>query len=78
MATPQLQVGSGIQGMLKEGYKEMSGLEMAILKNIEACKNLGKITRTSLGPNGMNKLVINHLDKVFVTSNAGTIWESWK
>lgn len=73
MSTPQLRVGSGIQGMLKDGYKEMSGLEMAILKNIEACKNLGKITRTSMGPNGMNKLVINHLNKVFVTSNAGTI-----
>ena len=73
MATPRLQVGSGIRGMLKEGYKEMTGLEMAILKNIEACKNLGKITRTSMGPNGMNKLLINHLDKVFVTSNAGTI-----
>lgn len=46
---------------------------MAILKNIEACNDLGRITRTSLGPNGMNKLVINHLDKVFVTSDSGTI-----
>lgn len=73
MASPQLRVGSGMQGMLKDGYKEMSGLEMAILKNIEACKNLGNITRTSMGPNGMNKLVINHLNKVFVTNNAGTI-----
>ena len=51
----------------------MSRVGMAILKNIEACQELGKICRTSLGPNGMNKLVINHLDKVFVTSNTGTI-----
>lgn len=73
MASAQMNVGSGIEGMLKEGYKEMSGLEMAILKNIEACKNLGKVTRTSMGPNGMNKLLINHLNKIFVTSNAGTM-----
>ena len=31
------------------------------------------ITRTSMGPNGMNKLVINHLDKIFLTSDACTI-----
>ena len=29
----------------------------AIMRNIEACKKLSDITRTSLGPNGMNKLV---------------------
>mmetsp|Transcript_18389 Transcript_18389/g.24002 ORF Transcript_18389/g.24002 Transcript_18389/m.24002 type:complete len:541 (+) Transcript_18389:169-1791(+) len=73
MGSPQLQVGSGLKGLLKDGYKELSGVEMAIIKNIEACSELGKTCRTSLGPNGMNKLLINHLDKVFVTSNAGTI-----
>jgi T-complex protein 1 subunit theta len=41
--------------------------------NIEACKGLAAITRTSLGPNGMNKLVVNHLEKLFVTSDAATI-----
>jgi hypothetical protein len=44
-----------------------------MLRNIEACKQLAGITRTSLGPNGMNKLVINHLEKLFVTSDAATI-----
>jgi len=43
------------------------------LKNIDACKGLAQITRTSLGPNGMNKMVINHLEKLFVTSDASTI-----
>ena len=51
----------------------MSGLEEAVLKNIQACKELSMITRTSMGPNGMNKLVINHLDKIFLTSDACTI-----
>ncbi|XP_042492174.1 T-complex protein 1 subunit theta-like [Macadamia integrifolia] len=63
----------GIQGMLKEGHKHLSGLDEAVLKNIEACKQLSNITRSSLGPNGMNKMVINHLDKLFVTNDAATI-----
>lgn len=63
----------GIQGMLKEGHKHLSGLDEAVVKNIDACKQLSAITRTSLGPNGMNKMVINHLDKLFVTSDTATI-----
>ncbi|XP_071732296.1 T-complex protein 1 subunit theta-like [Rutidosis leptorrhynchoides] len=63
----------GIQGMLKEGHKHLSGLDEAVIKNIDACKQLSTITRTSLGPNGMNKMVINHLDKLFVTSDTATI-----
>ncbi|XVE62907.1 hypothetical protein DITRI_Ditri06bG0157000 [Diplodiscus trichospermus] len=42
-------------------------------KNIDACKQLFTITRTSLGLDGMNKMVINHLDKLFVTNDAATI-----
>ncbi|XP_041028240.1 T-complex protein 1 subunit theta-like [Juglans microcarpa x Juglans regia] len=63
----------GMQAMLKEGHKHLSGLDEAVLKNIDACKQLSAITRTSLGPNGMNKMVINHLDKLFVTNDAATI-----
>nr|KYP76642.1 T-complex protein 1 subunit theta [Cajanus cajan] len=63
----------GIQSMLKEGHKHLIGLNEAVLKNIDACKQLSTITRTSLGPNGMNKMVINHLDKLFVTNDAATI-----
>lgn len=59
--------------MLKDGYKHLSGLEEAVIKNIEACKALSQITRTSLGPHGMNKMVINHLERLFVTSDAATI-----
>ena len=31
------------------------------------------MTKTALGPHGLNKMVINHLDKLFVTSDAATI-----
>ncbi|GFP91834.1 T-complex protein 1 subunit theta [Phtheirospermum japonicum] len=66
-------VGLSMPSMLKEGHRHFSGLEEAVLKNIDACKQLSTITRTSLGPNGMNKMVINHLDKLFVTNDAATI-----
>jgi len=59
--------------MLKEGHKHFSGLEEALLKNIEAAKNIANITKTSLGPNGMKKMVINHLEKISVTSDAASI-----
>ena len=42
----------GLQSMLKEGHKYFSGVDEAVIKNIDACKGLSQITRTSLGPNG--------------------------
>eukprot|EP01123_Difflugia_compressa_P012660 TRINITY_DN5512_c0_g1_i3.p1 TRINITY_DN5512_c0_g1~~TRINITY_DN5512_c0_g1_i3.p1 ORF type:complete len:547 (+),score=125.74 TRINITY_DN5512_c0_g1_i3:39-1679(+) len=62
-----------ISQLLKEGTKNLSGVDEAVLKNIEAVKDLAKITRTSLGPNGMNKMVINKIGKLFVTNDAATI-----
>ena len=59
--------------LLKEGAKHLSGLEETVLKNAEAIKKLSHIMRTSLGPNGMHKMVINHLEKLFVTSDSATI-----
>lgn len=58
---------------MKQGTKSYSGLEQAVLRNIEACTGLAEITRTSFGPNGMNKMLINHLEKMFVTSDTATI-----
>lgn len=43
------------------------------MRNVEACKQLASIIRTSMGPNAMKKLVVNHLEKLFVTSDAATI-----
>eukprot|EP00829_Urostomides_striatus_P005095 TRINITY_DN1564_c0_g2_i2.p1 TRINITY_DN1564_c0_g2~~TRINITY_DN1564_c0_g2_i2.p1 ORF type:complete len:245 (+),score=61.63 TRINITY_DN1564_c0_g2_i2:2-736(+) len=70
-----LQAGSGFQGMLKEGARHYAGLEEAILRNIEACVQMSKITRTSLGPMGMNKIVVTNLDKIYITSDAATLIE---
>jgi len=65
----------GFQNLLKEGGRHFSGVDEALLKNIEACKELGKITKTSLGPNGMNKLLINHIGRQFVTSDTAVMIE---
>ena len=67
---------AGIGGMLKKGHRAMEGLEGATLRNVEACHEISTITRTSLGPNGMNKLVVNHLGKIIVTSDCATIVKS--
>nr|AAD34470.1 chaperonin-containing-TCP1 theta subunit [Tetrahymena pyriformis] len=70
-----LQSAYGINSLLKEGHRHFSGMEEALLKNINACKEISNMTKTSLGPNGMKKMVINHLDKIFVTSDAATIMQ---
>ncbi|KAL5512566.1 hypothetical protein ACEPAG_3219 [Sanghuangporus baumii] len=59
--------------LFKEGYKHLSGLEDAVLRNIQAVAELSDLVRTSFGPNGRNKLIVNHLGKLFVTSDAATI-----
>ncbi|RKO89971.1 chaperonin Cpn60/TCP-1 family [Blyttiomyces helicus] len=64
---------SGLPQMLKDGYKHLSGLEESQFRNIAAVKELTQILRTSLGPNGRDKMVINHLEKLFVTNDAATI-----
>lgn len=61
---------TGPQTMLKDGS---TFVDDPVVKNIEACRELAKITRSSLGPNGLCKMVINHLNKLFVTHDAATI-----
>lgn len=68
-----LNAAGGSMGLLKDGYRHFSGVEEAVLKNTEAIRDFSEILRTSMGPNGMNKMVINHLEKLFVTSDAATI-----
>ena len=58
--------------MLKEGH---TFVDEPVLKNIQACGELAKITATSMGPYGLCKMVINHLGKILVTHDAGTIMQ---
>jgi len=50
-----------------------SGVEESIIRNIEAISEVMQMTRTSLGPNGMNKFIINHLDKLILTKDSGVM-----
>jgi T-complex protein 1 subunit theta len=68
-----LNTAAGLSGMLKDGHQSLEGLDAATLRNISAAKELSRIVSTSLGPNGMNKLVVNHLEKITVTSDCATI-----
>ena len=44
-----------------------------MLKNIDATKDIAAMTRTSMGPNGMNKYIINHIDKLFLTKDTAVM-----
>ena len=66
----------GLQSILKEGGQHFAGVDEAIVKNIEACKKIGEITQTSMGPNGMNKLLVDHLDKHIVTSDTAKMLQT--
>jgi len=63
----------GFASMMKDGARFFSGLEEAVIRNIGACKEFAETVQTCYGPNGMNKMVINHLEKLFVTNDAATI-----
>jgi len=67
-----LHVG-GLASLLKEGSKHLSGVQDAVVKNIQAVKEFTQIVRSSMGPNGMNKMVVDKHDKLFVTNDAATI-----
>ena len=41
--------------LLKEGTRHLAGVDEAVLKNIDAVRDMSKISRTSLGPQGTFK-----------------------
>ncbi|KAK9477402.1 chaperonin Cpn60/TCP-1 family [Lipomyces japonicus] len=59
--------------LFKQGYQTYQSEDGAISRNIAACREISSIVKTSIGPCGRNKIVINHLQKVFLTSDAATI-----
>eukprot|EP00953_Heterococcus_sp_UTEX-ZZ885_P016326 9181-Heterococcus_DN1.PRE.2 len=44
-------MAGGLQGMLKDGHTSFEGVDEAIMRNIDAAKQLADIVKTSLGPN---------------------------
>ncbi|RDA92985.1 hypothetical protein CP533_5526 [Ophiocordyceps camponoti-saundersi (nom. inval.)] len=60
-------------GLFKQGYNNYDAEDGAVLRNIDACRAIASTVQTSLGPYGRNKIVINHLQKMILTSDAATI-----
>ncbi|TVY43733.1 putative T-complex protein 1 subunit theta [Lachnellula occidentalis] len=60
-------------GLFKPGYQNYESEDGAVLRNIDACRTITSTVQTSLGPYGRNKIVINHLQKMILTSDAATI-----
>ncbi|KAF2678113.1 t-complex protein-like protein 1 [Lentithecium fluviatile CBS 122367] len=60
-------------GLFKQGYNHYDAEDGAVIRNIDACRTIAQTVQTSLGPYGRNKIVINHLQKMILTSDAATI-----
>lgn len=72
MAIP-LPRAPGMMQMMKEGSRHFSGVDEAVLRSIDACTEFSRSLRSAYGPRGLNKMIINHIEKLFVTSDAATI-----
>lgn len=59
--------------LFKQGYNNYDAEDGAVLRNIDACRAISSTVQTSFGPYGRNKIVINHLQKMILTSDAATI-----
>lgn len=67
---------AGLQGMLKDGHEHISdedGNGAVVARSISAACELSKMLSSSMGPHGRNKLIVNHLEKLIVTSDCASI-----
>src|SRR3712207_8049952 len=58
--------------LLKEGTTETKG-NQAQRNNITAAKTIAEIVRSSLGPRGMDKMLVNNIGDVTITNDGATI-----
>ena len=63
----------GFSSLLKSGYRHFKGKDQTLMKNVEAINDMAEMTRTALGPNGMNKYIINMHDKLFLTKDTNVM-----
>src|SRR5579885_2539898 len=72
MASIQTTPGGMPVLILKEGTKESKGKE-AQRNNLTAAKLIAEIVKTSLGPRGMDKMLVDTLGDVTITNDGATI-----
>lgn len=77
MSSMAYNAAAGLTGMLKEGSRhvqdEATGSASVVLRNVDACLQLSRMLQSSMGPQGRCKLVVNHLEKILVTSDCAAI-----
>src|SRR5713226_5976035 len=72
MASIQTTAGGMPVIILKEGTRENKGKD-AQKNNISAAKLISEIVKTSLGPRGMDKMLVDTLGDVTITNDGATI-----
>jgi len=72
MASIQTTAGGMPVLILREGTKESKGKE-AQRNNVTAAKLIAEIVKTSLGPRGMDKMLVDTLGDVTITNDGATI-----
>src|SRR6059036_3614190 len=72
MASIQTTAGGMPVLILREGTKESKGKE-AQKNNITAAKLIAEIVKTSLGPRGMDKMLVDSLGDVTITNDGATM-----
>ncbi|CAL9730019.1 T-complex protein 1 subunit theta [Monosporozyma unispora] len=60
-------------GLFKQGYNSYSNADGQINKSIAAIREIHQMCLTSMGPCGRNKIIVNHLGKIFITNDAATM-----
>jgi len=60
-------------GLFKQGYNTYQSEDGVVNRNIAAVRDIASMVRTSVGPSGRNKIIVNQIQKVFLTSDASTI-----
>src|ERR687895_806494 len=72
MASVQTTAGGMPVIILREGTRESKGKE-AQKNNITAAKLVAEVVKTSLGPRGMDKMLVDSLGDVTITNDGATI-----
>src|ERR1043166_1203873 len=72
MASVQTTAGGMPVLILREGTKESKGRD-AQKNNITAAKLIAEIVKTSLGPRGMDKMLVDSLGDVTITNDGASI-----
>lgn len=60
-------------GLFKQGYQTHSNADGALIRNIQAVREISSILLTSMGPSGRNKIIVNQHGRIFITNDAATM-----